>query len=166
MKFLKPEIFYPDNYYLADNATEMNFVREQYLKYLNENKGKINKRLFDLYNKHDQFHDFHLTDFSYSVDSYKYKNGGDSITLRAEFDAIEYVFTFYDVVKLNFIADNSSNGYFKMFGLEDIILCEIGFEDGYQFFNFYTSSGSLVDISFKKVKCTKRPLQINYFNRL
>lgn len=156
MKFLLPELFYPnrldENFNEEEHFKEIKIAQENYNNYFEESKSMIDKRLLKLYEKTDRFHDYIVHD----IDFQTHKNGflkekKDEIILILQSDDAEIIhLSLKDIVcyKLDFDQLGWTKRE-KQNGLGEIILCEIGYEQGYSFINFVLVYGAEISIYFQ-----------------
>lgn len=159
MKFLDPKIFYPDrcdgNFNEEEHLKKIKVARDKYKKYFEESKSKVDKRLLKLYEKTDRFHDYiiHDIDFKTHKNAFLKENKDEIILMLQDADTEIVHFTLKDIVcyKMNFDQLGWTK-HEKRFGLGEILLCEIGYEQGYSFINFALESNAEISIYFKTAK--------------
>jgi hypothetical protein len=165
MRFLKPEIFYPE--YFEDssekthesNYDQFDFKNEEYDMYFNSIKNQLPKQLVEIFSEeyngylNNRFHDCTIKELSLIGSSQYYKQAYDSIYLVIELGEIEYRIEFFKIKKLNILNQNNHN--IKML-LGEILLCELGIEGSFYTFEFFTSTAMQLYVEFNKVKITKK----------
>ena len=139
MRFLKPYIFYPNK----DDETTYSKINEQWNKYnihLKKNKDKIDKSLFELYQRTDRFHDYKILEIIYEFKDVNHM----IVSVRMEdcYRKTEYRMTFNGVCSFQMKSEDFAE-------LEDIVLCEIGITKGINYLSLYLISGHEIEICFK-----------------
>lgn len=156
MKFLLPELFYPnrldENFNEESHLKKIKIAREKYNSYFEQSKSMIDKRLLKLYEKTDRFHDYIVHDIDFRTHKNDFlKENKDEIILILQSDDTEIVhLALKDIAcyKLDF----NQLGWTKRekrHGLGEIILCEIGYEQGYSFIDLMLTYGAEILICFK-----------------
>ena len=117
---------------------------DEYLKTLN---GVIDPNLYDAYIKTEEFHDYRLKRIKYNP----YKK-----TLSISFFDYGIIYEnaiieFKNVAKYS-IRYYFSDDVFEWFGKDCIVLCEIGFYNGKNYFGFSTADGVVLDVYFENVQ--------------
>lgn len=81
-----------------------------------------------------------------------------------------YISNVYKLYPCVYFYNSSSEKYYKKYGreegIEEILLCEIGFEKGYSFISFCTADGTEVSIYFKQFKIEEIKNSMNASKKL
>lgn len=163
MDFLKKDIFYPSNG--KYNEELINNANTKYDAYLESIKNKLPKNLIKFYNSEDRFHDYAIRKVVVLGNALCYGAKSDKIILELCFDEIEITIEFDSIYYLKLINDNKDSCWVStgeknendsMVGLEEIVLCELGYiKDNVFKFELLSSSGTILEIHFSKVKIIK-----------
>ena len=122
-------------------------ILNRYYEYLKEISQVIDHNLYDAYIKSDRFHDYRLKRIKYNP----YKK-----TLRISF--FDYGIIYENaIIEFKNIAKYSiryyfSDDIFEWFGKDCIVLCEIGFYNGKNYFGFSTADGVVLDVYFENIQ--------------
>ena len=119
----------------------------EYYEYLEKISQKIDPNLYEAYIKSDRFHDYRLKRIKYNT----CKN-----TLSISF--FDYGIIYENaIIEFKNIAKYSiryyfSDDIFEWFGKDCIVLCEIGFYNGKNYFGFSTAQGVVLDVYFENIQ--------------
>ena len=119
----------------------------EYYEYLEKISQTIDPNLYDAYIKTEEFHDYRLKRIKYNP----YKN-----TLSISF--FDYGIIYENaIIEFKNIAKYSiryyfSDDIFEWFGKDCIVLCEIGFYNGKNYFGFSTADGVVLDVYFENIQ--------------
>ena len=119
----------------------------EYYEYLEKISQKIDPNLYEAYIKSDRFHDYRLKRIKYNP----YKK-----TLSISF--FDYGIIYENaIIEFKNIAKYSiryyfSDDIFEWFGKDCIVLCEIGFYNGKNYFGFSTADGVVLDVYFENIQ--------------
>ena len=145
MKFLKPEIFYSekDN----DNPNAMNQARQDYLEYLLSIRNQISKKLLEVYKQTDRFHDFQINELIYNSNDKR----NDYILMHLDCYEVKLLVKFHRIFRFE-IKHGIDKKDYKYWGggFDDIVLCEIRYEEKLNVFEAHTANGADIIIGFSK----------------
>ena len=119
----------------------------EYYEYLEKISQTIDPNLYEAYIKTEEFHDYRLKRIKYNP----YKK-----TLSISF--FDYGIIYENaIIEFKNIAKYSiryyfSDDIFEWFGKDCIVLCEIGFYNGKNYFGFSTAYGVVLDVYFENVQ--------------
>ena len=119
----------------------------EYYEYLEKISQTIDPNLYDAYIKTEEFHDYRLKRIKYNP----YKK-----TLSISF--FDYGIIYENaIIEFKNIAKYSiryyfSDDIFEWFGKDCIVLCEIGFYNGKNYFGFSTADGVVLDVYFENIQ--------------
>ena len=138
MKFLKPSIFYPKDY-TSESVNIAKNTYDEYLKYLEYNRGKIDDTLYELYFLTHSFHDFKIFDLKYDVSN----ELNSKLTIGIGTEKNQYNIFF------NAVENVSIKGCLN--SAEDVVLCEIGIVKQSNYIYFYLANGCEILLRFKNI---------------
>ena len=160
MKYLKPEILYPEFFDKIENLDLIKKAHKDYDEYFNSIKNQLPKQLVKIFSEKyagfpdNRFHDCVIKELSTLGYSKYYKNASDIIKLTLELGReIEYRIKFLDINEIK-VSTQNNQGH-KCF-LGEILICELGITDeSYYTFAAYTSSETEIYLEFKKIIISK-----------
>ena len=154
MKYLNPEVFY------GSAANNVDAARAEYKNYLAKIAKKIPNQLVKLMSNdglpvEDLFQDFVISNFAVKLNSLRGKATRDVCTLSVKKANVVYTLSFYDVSSVKIVKHEVHllPAWSKsMFG--EVLLCEIGVEDG-NTFEIFTSRNYLIGFTYGKLRVKK-----------
>lgn len=159
MKFLLPELFYPQfskkfDYDLWEK--QLQTAEKKYEQYFKKCQKDIDKELLKIYESTDHFHDYNFQEIIFHANKFfSCKDKEDIIELHIFAKGKECVSLYLkDIISFSMNMNQLNNKDKDRVGLEDIVLCEIGYESKYNFINLYMISGTEMSIYFKNAEYT------------
>ena len=154
MKYLNPEVFY------GSAANNVDAARAEYKNYLAKIAKKIPSQLVKLMSNdglpvEDLFQDFVISNFAGKLNSLRGKATRDVCTLSVKKANVLYTLSFYDVSSVKIVkteVDLVPEWSKSMLG--EVLLCEIGVEDG-NTFEIFTSRNYLIGFTYGKLRVKK-----------
>ena len=154
MKFLDPNLFYPHfskkfNYDLWEKKLQN--VEMKYEEYSNNCKKDIDKELLKIYETTEHFHDYNFHKIIFHANkTFSCRDKVDIIEMRLFSKDEEEISLFLkDIIGFSMDMNQLNFKEQERVGLEDIVLCEIGYEFNCSFINLFLISGTEISINFK-----------------
>lgn len=159
MKFLDPNLFYPQfskkfDYDLWEK--QLQTARKKYEQYFEKCKKNIDKELLKIYESTNHFHDYNFHKIIFHANKFFLcKEKEDIIELRIFAEGKECISLYLkDIISFSMNMNQLNYKEKDREGLEDIVLCEIGYESKCSFINLFMISGTEMSIYFKNAEYT------------
>ncbi|MDE6947525.1 MAG: hypothetical protein K2P14_10125 [Anaeroplasmataceae bacterium] len=164
MKILDSNLFYPhfskkfdyDLWKKKLQAAEM-----KYEEYLSNCKKDIDQELLKIYELTNHFHDYNFHKIIFHANKiFSCKDKVDIIEMRL-FSKDANIISLYlkDIISFSMHMNQLNFKEQERIGLEDIVLCEIGYEKKCSFINLHMISGAEISIYFKNAKFKIKSLE-------
>ncbi len=161
MKFLKEEIFYPEDPNSDANEKLMQKAWDDYQKEFEKTKSLMPKSLITLYDLTKTFHDYRILEMRY-WDATSEKNDEIIMVIESLFQTEKYEIHFKTIFRydVSFSISKRSVAYSNG-GFNDIVLCELRYVKFKNSFNVSTANGCEIliqynDFTYKRLKSIKK----------